>query len=63
MHPEIFPLDINQASKLELLRVPGLGPITVNRILKYRRKGRISRIESIAKPGKLANKAKQYLKF
>jgi predicted DNA-binding helix-hairpin-helix protein len=63
MHPEIFPLDINRASKFELLRVPGLGPITVNRILKIRRSGRIHRIEDIAKPGKLINKAKQHLKF
>jgi predicted DNA-binding helix-hairpin-helix protein len=63
MHPEIFPLDINRANKFELLRVPGLGPITVNRILKHRRSGRIHRIEEIAKPTKLLNKAKQYLKF
>jgi predicted DNA-binding helix-hairpin-helix protein len=63
MHPEIFPLDVNRADKLELLRVPGLGPITVNRILKYRQSGRLRRIEDIAKPGKLINKAKQYLKF
>ena len=64
MHPEIFPLDVNRADKFQLLRVPGLGPITVNRILKYRRKGgRLYRIEDIGKPGKLLNKAKQYLKF
>ena len=41
----------------------GLGPITVNRILKYRSSSSIRRIEDIAKPGKLINKAKQYLKF
>jgi predicted DNA-binding helix-hairpin-helix protein len=63
MHPEIFPLDINRADKFQLLRVPGLGLITVNRILKYRQLGRIHRIEDISKPGKLINKAKQYLKF
>ncbi|MHC5000689.1 MAG: helix-hairpin-helix domain-containing protein [Planctomycetota bacterium] len=63
MHPEIFPLDINKADKLELLRVPGLGPTTVNRILKHRQSGRIHRIEDIVKPGKLTSKAKQYLKF
>ncbi|MHC5214268.1 MAG: helix-hairpin-helix domain-containing protein [Planctomycetota bacterium] len=62
MHPEIFPLDINKADKLELLRVPGLGPTTVNRILKHRQSGRIHRIEDIVKPGKLTSKAKQYLK-
>jgi predicted DNA-binding helix-hairpin-helix protein len=63
MHPEIFPLDVNRADKLELLRVPGLGPTTVNRILKYRRSAKLHRIEDIAKPGKLTNKAKYYLKF
>lgn len=63
MHPELFPLDVNRADKFQLLRVPGLGPLTVNRILKYRQSGRLNRIEDFARPGKLANKAKQYLKF
>lgn len=63
MHPEFFPLDINRADKFELLRVPGLGPTTVNRILKVRKFGKIHRITDITKPGKLVNKAKQYLKF
>ncbi len=62
-HPERFPLDVNKAGKFELLRVPGLGPITVNRILKQRRSSKLHRIEDIAKPGKLLNKANQYLKF
>ena len=62
-HPEQFPLDINKADKMELLRIPGLGLITVNRILKQRKFSKLRRIEDIAKPGKLLNKAKQYLKF
>ncbi len=63
-NPHLFPLDINRASKFELLRVPGLGLVTVNRILKSRRKGgRIRRVTDIGKPGKLLNKASQYLKF
>ena len=62
-HPERFPLDINRADKFELLRVPGLGLITVNRILKQRKFSKLHRIEEIAKPGKLLKKAKQYLKF
>ena len=36
-HPEFFPVNINSASKYELLRVPGLGPTSVNRILKARK--------------------------
>jgi predicted DNA-binding helix-hairpin-helix protein len=34
-----FPLDINRASREELLRVPGLGVKAVERILKARRHG------------------------
>lgn len=63
MHSEIFPLDVNKADKLELLRVPGLGPTTVNRILNYRQSGKIHRITDIGKAGKLLNKASNYLKF
>lgn len=39
-HPEFFPVNINSASKFELLRVPGLGPTSVDRILKARKDGR-----------------------
>jgi predicted DNA-binding helix-hairpin-helix protein len=35
-HPERFPLEINTASREELLRVPGLGPKSVSRILDLR---------------------------
>ena len=62
-HPERFPLDVNTAGKLDLLRVPGLGPITVNRILKRRKQGRLQSIADIGKPGKLLNKANDYLIF
>ena len=54
-HPERFPLDINRADKFELLRIPGLGLITVNRILKQRRFAKLRRIEDIAKPNKRLN--------
>ncbi len=63
MHPERFPVDINRADKFDLLRVPGLGPLTVARILQHRRVARISRIEDIGRKGKLLAKAKQYLAF
>ena len=38
-HPEFFPLDINRASRDEILRVPGLGTRSVGAILKARRLG------------------------
>jgi predicted DNA-binding helix-hairpin-helix protein len=36
-HPEFFPVNVNSALKYELLRVPGLGPNSVNKILKARK--------------------------
>lgn len=35
-HPERFPVEVNRASR-ELLRVPGLGPRSVRRLLEWRR--------------------------
>ena len=62
-HPDFYPVNINRASRYELLRVPGLGPITVNRILKSRTFSRLHQIEDIGKPGKLLRKAAEYICF
>jgi predicted DNA-binding helix-hairpin-helix protein len=39
-HPEQFPVELNTADEELLLRVPGLGPISVRRILRLRREHR-----------------------
>jgi predicted DNA-binding helix-hairpin-helix protein len=62
-HPEAFPVNVNQSSKWELLRVPGLGPVTVRQILEQRRKWRIRRIEDVGKVGVRLKKASKYLAF
>ncbi len=62
-HPEFFPANVNRASQFSLLRVPGLGPITVKRILQQRKKNRINRIEDIGKAGLRLQKASKYLTF
>jgi len=62
-HPERFPVNVNWASKFELLRVPGLGPVTVRRILERRKKERIKRIEEVGKVGVRLEKASKYLVF
>ena len=36
-HPELFPVDVNRASRQVLLRVPGLGRRSVDRILRARK--------------------------
>ena len=57
-HPERFPVDVNRADKAELLRVPGLGPVAVRRILNARKAGgRIRSLESLGVRGALARKA------
>jgi len=64
LHPEYFPVDVNAASRGELLRVPGLGPIMVARVLAARRKGaRLRRLEDIGQAGKLLCKAGAFLRF
>jgi len=62
-HPEFFPLNVNRASRLDLLRVPGLGPVTVGRILRLRREHRIVQFEEIGKAGARLAKARRYLAF
>jgi predicted DNA-binding helix-hairpin-helix protein len=62
-HPEVFPININRASRFSLLRVPGLGPVTVKRILEQRKTGRIRYIEDVGKVGVRLKKAKQFLTF
>jgi predicted DNA-binding helix-hairpin-helix protein len=62
-HPEVFPMNVNSASKFELLKIPGLGPITVNRIIKRRKQANIHEIAHIGKPGKLLRKAEKYIAF
>lgn len=62
-HPEFFPVRINKGDKEALLRVPGLGPISVERILLARKNFRIRALEDIGIRGKLARKAFSYLDF
>jgi predicted DNA-binding helix-hairpin-helix protein len=62
-HPEFFPININQADKFALLRVPGLGPRTVKMILDCRKTGRVNRLEDIMRRGKLMEKAAPHIIF
>jgi predicted DNA-binding helix-hairpin-helix protein len=59
-HPEFFPVCINSADREALLRVPGLGPETVKRLLKIRREGRIGSMEALGIKGKRLQKVREY---
>ncbi len=62
-HPEFFPVDVNRGSRMALLRVPGLGPVTVNHLLQVRRSQRIGRLEEMGRIGVRLRKAQPYLRF
>jgi putative DNA modification/repair radical SAM protein len=60
-HPELYPLEVNRASKRELLRVPGLGPTSVGRILSWRRQGAFRELGDLKKAGAVAERAASYV--
>jgi len=59
-HRAVFPVDINTAGKEMLLRVPGFGTKTVQRILGARRNGRLG-YGDLKRMGALVNKAKPFI--
>jgi predicted DNA-binding helix-hairpin-helix protein len=60
-HPERFPIEVNRASKDELLRVPGIGPITAARIVKLRSKGKFRSLDDLTKVGIVSARAAPYV--
>jgi putative DNA modification/repair radical SAM protein len=60
-HPELFPVEVNRASREELLRVPGLGPRSVGRILRWRRQGTLQELRDLRKAGAVAERAAAYV--
>ncbi|MDP3047659.1 MAG: helix-hairpin-helix domain-containing protein, partial [Chloroflexota bacterium] len=60
-HPERFPLEINTASREELLRVPGIGPTAADRLLNLRRQGHLTRADVLTAAGATPSRAMQYL--
>ncbi len=62
-HPEYFPLNVQQAGKAELLRVPGLGPAMVKRIMAARKVQTLKDLSDAEIPAHLARKALGYVRF
>ena len=59
-HPERFPVDVNRADFEMLLRVPGLGIISAQRIMRARRVG-VLRYEDLIKLGIVMKRARFFL--
>lgn len=62
-HPEFFPVRVRKAERWQLLRVPGLGPVTVDRILKARRETHLRGVGDLKLMGKRGMMAAGYLDF
>ena len=59
-HPELFPVEINKADLMTLLRVPGIGPVSARRILASRRFGPL-RADDLRGLGVVMKRAKYFI--
>jgi predicted DNA-binding helix-hairpin-helix protein len=61
-HPELFPVNVNDADEKMLLKIPGVGPLTAKRIVKMRAGGaRIRSVDGLPIRGKRRTLAEKYL--
>jgi predicted DNA-binding helix-hairpin-helix protein len=60
-HPEFFPIEVNRASRKALLRVPGIGPRSVRRILNVRRDTHFRSLRDLRKTGAVAGRAAPFV--
>jgi predicted DNA-binding helix-hairpin-helix protein len=60
-HPELFPVEVNRASREELLRVPGIGPRSVSRLLQWRRQGTLRDMADLSRAGAVASRAAPFV--
>jgi len=60
-HPELFPVEVNRASRQELLRVPGLGPQSIQRVLRWRQEGVLRDLGDLRKAGAVAGRAAPFV--
>lgn len=63
MHPELYPVDVNRAPETDLLKVPGIGPVTARRVIEARRERPFAELADLRKLGSVAGRAGRYLRF
>ena len=61
--PWLFPVDVNKASYDELLRVPGIGPVSAARILEARKDYSIFSLEQLKKMRVVTQRATPFIWF
>lgn len=60
-HPDKFPIELNTADEPTLMRVPGLGPLSVRRILRLRRDHRFREVAQLKGLGGIAGRAADFI--
>ena len=60
---DIFPIEINNASFNELIRVPGIGLKSARRIIDIRNKKGFNSINDLKKIGVVTSRAEPYIKI
>ena len=61
LHPERFPIEVNRASYDELLRVPGIGPVSARRVLSLRGAHAFRELKELSRLGAATKRARHYL--
>ncbi len=61
LHPQYYPLEVNRASREELLRVPGIGPRSADRILSRRGRDPLRSVQDLRGVGAVAERAAPYV--
>ena len=61
--PWLFPVDVNKASYEDLLRVPGIGPISARRITEARKEHTISSLQQLQKMGVVTKRVTPFIWF
>lgn len=57
------PVEVNEATKAELLRIPGIGPLSADIIIRTRKKNRIRSRRHLVKMGVVIRRAQPFLKI
>lgn len=57
----LFPIEINSADYYQLLRIPGIGPVSAKRILEYRKKNKIRTLQELKSLGAVMKRAEKFI--
>jgi predicted DNA-binding helix-hairpin-helix protein len=60
-HPHLFPVEVNDAGRAALLRIPGIGPKSADRILEARLGDRLRSLEDLREIGVATGRAAPFL--